>query len=247
MRSIICQRGGGGARGLLAPAAGMAWRVARGYAPQAPSPMHAAGGVSYWRGASPRAMSSYEGEEEEEEEEQFFEHAAGLDEFFEQVEEGQDIDSARRYAGRAWTAEQLREKSFEDLHKLWFVLLKERNLLHTEKHMLRQGDRRPLQSGRITKVKRSMGRVKAVLGERERAAQRQRWKERNAVMLRGERENLRTCIGELLFRKGPRSYAQIGAVLGADPTRRRVVEAYGGVRAFVRAQVRTGSVHANDS
>ena len=37
--------------------------------------------------------------------------------------------------GRSWRAEELRMKNYDDLHKLWYILLKEKNKLKSDKLM----------------------------------------------------------------------------------------------------------------
>lgn len=69
--------------------------------------------------------------------------------------------------GRSWTVKELRRKSFEDLHKLWVVLYKERNVLLTEMNAARRSGMAFPQPDRKQKVKKSMGAIKTVLGERK--------------------------------------------------------------------------------
>ncbi|CAN0287681.1 unnamed protein product [Pylaiella littoralis] len=70
--------------------------------------------------------------------------------------------------GRNWSVQELRRKSFEDLHKLWFVLYKEKNMLQTQVVLSRRS-KVPIPAGdRRQKVKRSMKAIKVVVGERQR-------------------------------------------------------------------------------
>lgn len=70
-------------------------------------------------------------------------------------------------SGDPWPAVLLRLKSFEDLHKLWYVLLKEKNLLMGERLEARQAGVRWKNYGRLKKTKLSMKRILTVLSRRE--------------------------------------------------------------------------------
>jgi len=70
--------------------------------------------------------------------------------------------------GRSWSVSELRRKSYEDLHKLWYVLYTERNMLLTEQQLSRRRQLRFPQPQRIMKVQKSMQGIKQVLGERKR-------------------------------------------------------------------------------
>jgi large subunit ribosomal protein L47 len=88
--------------------------------------------------------------------------AHGLEEFFDTPGK----DNAAPTAGRSWKAQELRSKSWDDLHKLWYVLLKERNMLQSEKLRARAANARLQNPFRLTKVRKSMSRIKHVLNER---------------------------------------------------------------------------------
>merc|ERR1712142_783202 len=71
--------------------------------------------------------------------------------------------------GRSWRKKELRTKSNSDLHKLWYVLLKERNMMMTLRHECeRLGIPCPGPSRHI-KVIKSMQNVKFVVDERNAA------------------------------------------------------------------------------
>lgn len=63
----------------------------------------------------------------------------------------------------------MRRKSSEDLHKLWYVLLKERNMLSTMKLEARRLQSQLPAADRQRKVRKGMGAIKQVIGERDRA------------------------------------------------------------------------------
>ncbi|KAG7326417.1 hypothetical protein KOW79_009818 [Hemibagrus wyckioides] len=88
----------------------------------------------------------------------------GLEEFFDLPENWGETTVK---SGSPWSAKQLRAKSNEDLHKLWYVLLKEKNMLLTlEQEAKRQCVPMPSPE-RIKKVERSMRRLDTVVKERE--------------------------------------------------------------------------------
>ena len=70
--------------------------------------------------------------------------------------------------GRRWRAEEIRLKSNEDLQKLWVLLLKERNMLHTTKLLHQKRKSTMPYPERLPKVRKSMAMIKVVLGERYR-------------------------------------------------------------------------------
>jgi hypothetical protein len=76
------------------------------------------------------------------------------------------------FSGRSWTAAELRRKSFEDIHRLWYVLYKERNSLYTfatRTKRVRDKPNTQAAMSRMRKVKDSMAMIKTVLSERRKA------------------------------------------------------------------------------
>lgn len=74
----------------------------------------------------------------------------GLMEFFDDKKNWSEMKKIKH--GRPWRLDELRIKSNIDLHKLWYVLLKERNMLLTMEEFYIQNDRSMPSHERIAKV-----------------------------------------------------------------------------------------------
>lgn len=81
----------------------------------------------------------------------------------------EDLDNA----GRPWTVPELRRKSFDDLHSLWYTCLKERNILAREIQVLQAEIDQPDQQfmAASDRVRETMWRIRHVLSERAHAQQ----------------------------------------------------------------------------
>uniref|UniRef100_A0A1I7Y5S8 Large ribosomal subunit protein uL29m n=1 Tax=Steinernema glaseri TaxID=37863 RepID=A0A1I7Y5S8_9BILA len=75
----------------------------------------------------------------------------------------------KKRPGRPWSKDELRLKSAEDLHKLWYVLLKERNMLLTMREACVSNARYMPNPERIDKVQESMNNLEDVVHERNNA------------------------------------------------------------------------------
>ncbi|CAH0558195.1 unnamed protein product [Brassicogethes aeneus] len=72
-------------------------------------------------------------------------------------------------SGRSWKSDELRLKSNTDLHKLWYVLLKERNMLLTMEEECKKETRLFPSPERLDKVEDSMKNLETVVRERNKA------------------------------------------------------------------------------
>nr|XP_026690876.1 39S ribosomal protein L47, mitochondrial-like isoform X1 [Ciona intestinalis] len=90
----------------------------------------------------------------------------GLEEFF---DDPKNFGIREIKSGSSWSRDLLRLKSTEDLHKLWFVLLKERNMLQTLELYCKNEDEPMPGPDRLEKVAESMSNLRDVFDERESA------------------------------------------------------------------------------
>lgn len=90
----------------------------------------------------------------------------GLDEFF---DDPKHYGETAVKSGRAWRPDELRLKANSDLHKLWYVLLKERNMLYTMQEAAKNEKEVMPSPERIDKVEESMANLENIVRERNKA------------------------------------------------------------------------------
>lgn len=96
---------------------------------------------------------------------QDFTNVEGLKQFFDEDNFMED----RVKTGRSWNLDELRIKSNSDLHKLWYVLYKEYNMLLTLQHAAKQTNMLMPNEERIDRVEISMENLELVVRERNKA------------------------------------------------------------------------------
>lgn len=132
----------------------------------------------------------------------------GLEEFFPPPNA---TERPPQTAGRAWLASELRGKGFPDLHGLWFVCLKERNFLLTERLYYRGLGYSMPDAGRLRKVKKTMAAIKVVIGERARAA---------AALKRDEAHRIAVELALAAARAPPQPPSAAAEAVARDAARR---------------------------
>ncbi|KZT56368.1 MRP-L47-domain-containing protein [Calocera cornea HHB12733] len=119
----------------------------------------------------------------------------GLYGFFHRDSEGKAVtlemqDVRTDFSGRSWNAPELRRKSFLDLHTLWYVLIRERNVLHTQLEEWKKVGGMPEHFSNIEKLnkrcRKSLARIKYVLNERRLA-----FKHARLIEMRVAKNNVR--------------------------------------------------------
>lgn len=98
--------------------------------------------------------------------EKYASNPAPLMEFFDSPENWGEM---KVRVGREWRVEELRVKSNTDLHKLWYILLKERNMLLTMAHEAEVSSEYFPNPERQDKVDQSMINIETVVRERNKA------------------------------------------------------------------------------
>lgn len=93
-------------------------------------------------------------------------YCRSLDEFF---DDPKNYGESIVRSGRPWRLDELRLKSNSDLHKLWFVLYKERNMLYTMQEACKKELEIFPSPERIDKVEESMANLENIVRERNNA------------------------------------------------------------------------------